>query len=338
VTTRHRRDEPRRLGASGPPVTPLGLGLAALGRPAYINLGHGEDLGGARSVADLEARAHAVLDEAWRAGVRYFDAARSYGRAERFLASWLAARGIAPADVAIGSKWGYTYTADWRVDASVHEVKDHSLATLTRQWRETRERLGPHLDLYQVHSVTLESEVLDDARLHVALLRLRQDGVLIGLSTSGPHQAEVISRATRLRVAGARLFDSVQATWNVLERSAEPALAAAHAAGMGVIVKEALANGRLTERNDDPAFAERRALLVAQSERLATTVDALGLAAALARPWADVVLSGATTTAQLRSNLAALHVAWDARASDVLAALTEPPAAYWQRRAALPWT
>ena len=40
-------------------------------------------------------------------------------------------------------------------------------------------------------------------------------------------------------------FDCVQATWNVLEPSAGPALAAAHDAGLGVIIKEAVANGRL---------------------------------------------------------------------------------------------
>ncbi|MFN2323695.1 MAG: aldo/keto reductase, partial [Trueperaceae bacterium] len=107
---------PRALGASGLRVSALGLGLAALGRPGYLNLGHGDDLEGARDVAALEARAHAVLDAAWRAGVRYFDVARSYGRAEAFLASWLAARGIAPSDATVGSKWGYTYTADWQVD------------------------------------------------------------------------------------------------------------------------------------------------------------------------------------------------------------------------------
>ena len=36
-----------------------------------------------------------VLDAAYGAGVRYFDAARSYGRAEQFLGSWLRARGLA---------------------------------------------------------------------------------------------------------------------------------------------------------------------------------------------------------------------------------------------------
>ena len=32
------------------------------------------------------------------------------------------------------------------------------------------------------------------------------------------------------------------------------ALMTAHQNGMGVLVKEALANGRLTDKNDDPAF------------------------------------------------------------------------------------
>src|SRR5262245_22088215 len=101
----------RTLGRTELPVTAIGLGLAALGRPGYLNLGHGDDLGSDRSVDALERRAHAVLDAAHDAGVRYFDAARSYGRAEDFLASWLRRRGLAPGEVTVGSKWGYTYTA-----------------------------------------------------------------------------------------------------------------------------------------------------------------------------------------------------------------------------------
>ena len=63
----------------------------------------------------------------------------------------------------VSSKWGYTYTADWAVDATVHEIKDHSAAALARQWPETDALLGPWLRLYQVHSATIESGVLDDA-------------------------------------------------------------------------------------------------------------------------------------------------------------------------------
>ena len=332
----------RPLGSSGLVVSRIGLGLAALGRPGYINVGHGADLGEDRSVEALEARAHEVLDEAWRLGVRYLDAARSYGRAESFLASWLDARGISPADVTVGSKWGYTYTAGWRVDAEKHEVKDLSLDTFRRQRGETRERLGDHLDLYQAHSVTLRSGMLNDQRLLAELVTLKERGVRVGLSTSGPDQARTIDRAIGVRVSGVRLFDSVQATWNVLERSAGPALEEAHAAGMGVIVKEALANGRLVRRADgDEAELDDGGLdatLRSEAERLGTTVDALALAAVLARPWADVVLSGAATVGQVRSNLRAPQVAWDQRADEAVDALVEDPGAYWSRRGALRWT
>ena len=70
-------------------------------------------------------------------------------------------------------------------------------------------------------------------------------GVKIGLTLSGPRQAAL--QALDVQIDGQRVFDCVQATWNLLEPSAGPALQAAHDAGMGVIVKEALANGRLTD-------------------------------------------------------------------------------------------
>src|SRR6266542_2123283 len=155
-------DDERTLGRTGLRVSPIGLGLAALGRPGYINLGHGRDLAGETNVEALERRTHAVLDAAYAAGVRYLDAARSYGRAEAFLASWLRRRGLTNAQVTVGSKWGYTYTAGWRVDAEVHEAKDLSVETLRRQLPESLALLGSHLRLYQIHSATLESGVLDD--------------------------------------------------------------------------------------------------------------------------------------------------------------------------------
>src|SRR3954447_7603836 len=160
--------------------TEIGLGLAALGRPAYINLGHGRDLGDDRSVEALRERAWTVLDAARDAGIRYFDAARSYGRAEEFLGGWLRERGIASGELIVASKWGYTYTAGWRVDAEEHEVKDLSAGHLRRQLGETRALIGQHLALYQIHSATLESGVLDDAQVREELARLREDGVRVG--------------------------------------------------------------------------------------------------------------------------------------------------------------
>jgi aryl-alcohol dehydrogenase-like predicted oxidoreductase len=101
----------RPLGTTGLTVTPIGLGLAALGRPYYLNLGRDRDFGRERSIADLERRCHEMLDTAFDRGVRYVDAARSYGLAESFLASWLRSRPHASL-LTVGSKWGYTYTGD----------------------------------------------------------------------------------------------------------------------------------------------------------------------------------------------------------------------------------
>jgi aryl-alcohol dehydrogenase-like predicted oxidoreductase len=285
----------------------------------------------------MEAHAHAVLDAAWEAGVRYFDAARSYGRAETFLAGWLVKRQIAPGAVTVGSKWGYTYTAGWKAAAEGHEVKDHALATLLRQSAESREILGPHLGLYQIHSATTESGVLEDRAVIEELARLRGAGWKIGLTVTGSRQGETVRRALGVTVAGERLFDCVQATWNLLEQSAGPALEEARVAGLGVIVKEALANGRLTARNADPAFAAHRRRLEEEAARLGVGLDALALAGVLARPWVDVVLSGAATVDQFHSNLAALAVPWDHQASEMARGLAESPEDYWHTRARLPW-
>jgi aryl-alcohol dehydrogenase-like predicted oxidoreductase len=328
----------RQLGATSLLVSPLGIGLAALGRPGYINIGHADDLAGNYRVEEMEARAHAVLDAAYEGGIRYFDAARSYGRGEAFLGSWLQARQLSPDAVVVGSKWGYTYTADWRVDADVHEVKEHSLSVLQRQWAESSAILGGHLDLYQIHSATLDSGVLENEDALAELARLKADaGVAIGLTVSGPRQGPVIDQAIQIEIDGVPLFDSVQATWNLLERSAGPSLGRAHAAGLGVIIKEALANGRLTGRASDTRFERQMAILQSEARRLETSIDGLALAGVLAQPWADVVLSGAARVEHLVSNLAALNVAWDDEATKWLEALKEPAEAYWAARGELDW-
>jgi len=67
------------------------------------------------------------------------------------------------------------------------------------------------------------------------------------------------------------------------------------------------------------------------------TPDALALAAVLAQPWVDVVLSGAATAEQLTSNLAALSVQVDDALLERLEGLREDPEVYWQERSALSW-
>ena len=336
------------LSSGGPSVSRIGLGLAALGRPAYITAGREHDLPD-RSVAGMRDRTFAVLDAAYAAGIRYVDAARSYGRAEEFLGGWLSRSGHA--DVVVGSKWGYRYTGNWRLDADRQEVKEHSLAMFRTQVAESRALLGDRIALYQVHSLTLDSPLLGDAPLLAALGELRDSGVIVGLTTSGPRQADVLRWALDVTVSGRPLFAAAQVTWNPLEPTVGSAAAEAAEAGWAVIIKEALANGRLAPGGDGPGRTgegSRRAgdgpgagdpdpaSLGYPLARLAAErgvgEDAIALAAALANPWATVVLSGAVTPEQIRENIAALTVG-DLPPLDI----AEPPDEYWNQRAARPW-
>ncbi|GGW50173.1 oxidoreductase [Streptomyces lucensis JCM 4490] len=318
-----------RLAAATTPTAHLGLGLAAVGRPGYINLGRDGDLPAERTVDALRERTHELLDAAYAQGVRYVDVARSYGRSEEFLADWLKARPDA-ADVIVGSKWGYTYTAGWSADAEQHEVKDHGLATYERQRGETDALLGDRLDLYQIHSVTPDSPALTDKELHARLAEAAAQGLTVGFSTSGPAQADAIRAALAVTVDGEPLFRTVQSTYNALETSAGPALAEAHDAGLTVIVKEGMANGRL-------AAPHAPDMLRAVAEETSLGCDAVALAWILRQPWAGVVLSGAATVAQLCSNLHAPAVDLDVDQLTRLATLAEDPHAYWERRGQLPW-
>ncbi len=175
-------------------------------------------------------------------------------------------------------------------------------------------------------SMPTSSGILRSSGVLEELARVRSSGLAIGLTVTGTDQPETIDLA--LERGG---FDSVQATYNLLERSAGPALERAHAAGLRVMVKEAVANGRLTSRGGC-------APLDAAAERLGATSDALALAAVLARPWVDVVLSGAATREQLLSNLGALELPWSAELDDELAGLAEPSERYWSTRSGMAWT
>ncbi|MEM6805021.1 MAG: aldo/keto reductase [Bacteroidota bacterium] len=320
-----------------PNIRRLGLGMAALGRPGYINLGHAEDLGRRYGKEEMQQHAHVVLDIAWEKGVRYFDTARSYGLGELFLGNWLKEKGLDKSQVLISSKWGYTYTANWQIEAEKHEVKEHSLTVLDRQWKESQETLGKYLDLYQIHSATLESGVLENIAVLNRLAELKSQGVAIGLSSSGTKQTETLKRALEIEIDGKRLFDSFQSTYNILEQSVAPVLESASSEGLSIIVKEALANGRLTVRNTAEEFADSFQVLEKVAQELETNIDSLSLAFVLQHSWADQVLSGAAQKEHLFSNLKAAEVHIPDEYMTQLNQLKESPEEYWQKRKDLSW-
>lgn len=266
----------------------------------------------------------------------WIDCARSYGMSEKFVGEYLRKKNIRPSDVYVSSKWGYTYVADWNVQlekGAPHEVKDHSVENFLKQVEETNELIGEYVDLYQIHSATFESGVLDDNDIHKALHTCKLErGWAIGLSVSSPKQGEVLKRAMEIEVDGQKLFDSVQCTYNVLEQSAGPALLDAHMSGMDIIVKEGLANGRVL-KND---------VIIEYAKKLSCTPDSLALGCILAQKFEPRVLSGSVTPDQLSSNLKASEVAERLRQDpdllqEIMSKCVVDSDEYWKERSALEW-
>jgi aryl-alcohol dehydrogenase-like predicted oxidoreductase len=63
----------------------------------------------------------------------------------------------------------------------------------------------------------------------------------------------------------------------------------------------------------------------------------VALAAVLAQPWVDLVLSGASTAAMLRSNLVALDLKLEPAVIERFRELALAPEQYWESRSTLHW-
>ena len=104
----------------------------------------------------------------------------------------------------------------------MQEVKDHGVAMLKTQLAESESIFGPYLRLYQIHSAAPETRVLENAEVLDELRRLRERGLFLGVTATGLRQLETIRKAMEIRADGLPLFSTVQATFNLLERSAGP--------------------------------------------------------------------------------------------------------------------
>jgi aryl-alcohol dehydrogenase-like predicted oxidoreductase len=175
--------------------------------------------------------------------------------------------------------------------------------------------------------------VLDNIDVHKALDQCRKKhGWAIGLSVSSPKQDQVIRRAMELQVDGKRLFNSVQCTYNVLEQRAGSVLLEAHQAGMDIIIKEGLANGRVLR---NPAIKQ-------YSQALSCEPDQLALACILAQPFQPRILSGAVTPEQLESNWMAEKLAETLRGdtkllAEIMDKTRMDSEQYWSDRSSLAW-
>lgn len=312
----------------------IGLGLAALGRPEYINVATEENRD--KSPEAFRENAFRMLDAAYQRGVRYFDTAPSYGMGEQFLIDWHQQRKYS--GLKFGTKWGYTYMANWELGyEGKHEVKEHSLTKLKEQW-EVSKQLLPDLSFYQIHSATFDSGVLENKEVleHLHFLK-NEHNIQMGLTTSGPQQPELLRLAQTIEFDGEPLFTVFQVTFNVYEQSALGDLKQLHHQGKTIIIKEALANGRLFQAVDSEGDNSVNASLQRIATRCNIGIDALALRYCMQAVEPDFVLSGATNIAHLEGNLQAQSIELSEDDMALMAAMAISSDTYWEERSQLSW-
>lgn len=311
----------------------LGLGTAALGRPQYINVRQNDV-----DNSDLEkfrAQSFQVLEQAYKAGIRYFDTAPGYGLAEELVLDWLKTKD--DNSIEIATKWGYTYTANFNPNATVHEVKEHSLAKLNEQW-EFSKQLLPYLKVYQIHSATLETGVLENQEVLKRLAFLKKEyNLQIGLTTSGTNQVEVIQKALNVLVDDEQLFDVFQVTYNFLEQSLLEIVDELHQQNKKIVVKEALANGRVFRNENYAHYQKMYTSLEELSKKHNVGIDSIALKYCEQTISKAIVLSGSSNTNQLKENLKINNFALTFDDINLLNSFKIDSEHYWSERKNLEW-
>lgn len=315
-------------------MTKIGLGLAAIGRPEYINLRKIAD--SSKSEANYKKRALDLLDYAYEKGLRNFDTAPSYGKGEDYLIEWYKQHNYQ--DLNLSTKWGYTYVANWEIGYSgAHEIKEHSLDKLREQWPKSKQLL-PALDIYQIHSATFDSGVLTNNGVLNELFRIKKKtGIKIGLSVSGSEQNSIIESAAEKKVEGEVLFDSFQVTYNILESSTHQTLKKVMEQGRTVIVKEALANGRLFRHKNYPHYGGLYNALESIGQHHKVGVDAIALRYVMDYLGPTLVLSGASSSTQLDENLKVNQFKLNRNEIEILSEFSVDVESYWNERKQLVW-
>lgn len=311
----------------------IGLGTAALGRPQYINVR--QESCDNSNLKKFREESYAVLENAYNLGIRYFDTAPGYGLAEELLLEWLQTKDDKSIEVA--TKWGYTYTANFNANAEVHEVKEHSISKLKEQWNLSKQLL-PYLKVYQIHSATLETGVLENQAVLEYLMFLKKEHHLkIGLTTTGTNQTEVIKKALDVFVDGEPVFDVFQVTYNFLDQSLLAISEELIRKNKSIVIKEALANGRVFRNKNYPYYHKMYSVLENLTLKYKVGIDAIALKYCLQTIPESNILSGASKTKQLQENLKINSFLLSTEEIELLKTFKVTQEFYWQERKQLQW-
>lgn len=213
--------EQRRLGKHGPLVSVIGLGAFKIGRNQKIKYAQPYDLPSDEQVERL-------LSGALDLGVNYIDTAPAYGLSEQRLGNAISHR---RGEFILGTKVGEIFEdGESRYDYSAPAVR----ASIEQSLRRLRTEV---LDIVLIHSDGRDVEIMQQTDIVTTLGQLRDAGKIRLIGLSGK------------TVEGARAAldwaDVIMVEYHSDDRSHEPVIAEAAGRGIGVVVKKALASGRL---------------------------------------------------------------------------------------------
>ena len=307
--------ETRVFGRTGMRLSLLGFGCGAVGGLMV----RGDHADQERTVA-----------RALGAGVNYFDTAVQYGNGESEKNLGRVLQKLKPADIAVGTKVRLPSADFGRVAAAVTQSLDGSLTRLRRE----------HVDIFHLHNAITKTgggealsaaQVLDEVVPAFERLRAAGKTRFLGLTAVG-------ETAALQKVIDARVFDSAQVVYNMLNPSAAEGLPPNYpaqdygklfehtkAAGVGVVGIRVLAGGALSASmarhpiaspppepigssfTYDADVARARQLLPLVTEGFVASLTEAATRFALAHPAMGTILVGIATPQQFEDALAAVE-------------------------------
>jgi aryl-alcohol dehydrogenase-like predicted oxidoreductase len=273
----------RRLGRTGLMVSEIGLGALEIGRDWGIVAG---DLG-----KPHEEEAIRVLEHATRLGINLIDSARAYVLSEERIGRALASGRLRRDQIILTTKAGEHF------DEKTGSVYDYSYEAILLSLEESLDLLHvPYVDLMQIHSAPLEAVRSGEA------IRALQDSRKAGKCRYVGASFEDDQACLEAIATGD--YDTIQVNYNLLERaSAEPLIAAAGRADVGVLIKQPLARGLLTSKYVHAPAAEReRVAPYLFLQREGQTLSDGALRFVLSNPGVHSVLCGSKRPEHLESN------------------------------------
>jgi aryl-alcohol dehydrogenase-like predicted oxidoreductase len=213
----------RELGRTGLQVTKLGYGAMELrGAP------RGRDV--------TETQAETILHAALDAGINYIDTSIDYGVSEERIGRYIADR---RSEYYLASKCGCLVGAPPapRDQRSPHVfTRDNILAGVEQSLARMR---TTYLDVLQFH-ISPSRKTLEEHGALETVLELKRAGTIrfVGMSGTVPHLPDHIAMG---------VFDVFQIPYSAVEREHEALIAAAAAAGAGIVIRGGAAKGAPTE-------------------------------------------------------------------------------------------